>query len=81
MTLYAAVFKRSMLPCPEMPPAMFEGVWLSSRMRGIPNDRLWVELPVVQSQRLANGGDNIWVTPPIVPLTEEIQITARVDRG
>ena len=64
MTLYAAVFKRSMLPCPEMPPAMFEGVWLSSGMRGIPNDRLWVELPVVQSQRLANGGDNIWVTPP-----------------
>lgn len=64
MTLYVAVFKRSMLPRPELPPAMFEGAWVSSRMRGIPNDTRWFDMPLVQSRRLADGDKNIYMTPP-----------------
>ena len=75
MTLYVAVFKRSMLPRPELPPAMFEGVWLSSGMRGIPKDTQWFVMPPVQSQRLADGGKNIFYTPPSCHSPKKFKLT------
>jgi len=75
MTLYVAVFKRSMLPRPELPPAMFEGVWLSSGMRGIPKDTQWFDMPLVQSQRLADGGKNIFYTPPSCHSPKKFKLT------
>jgi hypothetical protein len=75
MTLYVAVFKRSMLPRPELPPAMFEGVWLSSGMRGIPKDTQWFVMPLVQSQRLAEGGNNIFCTPPSCHSPKKFKLT------
>ena len=75
MTLYVAVFKRSMLPRPELPPAMFEGVWLSSRMRGIPEYTSWFDMPRVQSQRLADGGKNIFMTAPSCHSPKKFKLT------
>ena len=54
---------------------MFEGVWLSRGMRGIPKDTQRFVIPLVQSQRLAEGGNNICCAPTSCHSPKKFKLT------